>query len=69
MIKHYIKVVGAGIVIASIVTGLNILIGLLFKWVIGHPVVYQYSIKHVIVFGIILLLSASYLSIRQPDRD
>ena len=69
MLNHYIKAVFAGIVMAFVVTGFNMLVDLLLKWVKGNPVGQLVSIKHLFLFLIVLLLSAGYLSIRQPDKN
>ncbi|MFD2115225.1 hypothetical protein ACFSTH_05455 [Paenibacillus yanchengensis] len=66
------KAVLGGIVIALIVTGGNVFVGMLLKWLNGNPIdqfTQLVSIKHLFSFLIILLLSAGYLSIRETDGD
>lgn len=67
LVNHYMKAAFAGIVLALVVTGLNIVAGLLIKWFNGDPVGQLVTIKHLIVFLSVLALSSSYLSTREPD--
>lgn len=69
MLSHYMKAVLGGIVMALVVTGLNVLVNVLFNWLQGDPIGQLLSIKHLFLFEIVLLLSTGYLSTRQPDKS